>query len=699
MKWIADNLRERVVGVILLFKGWQAIPAAILIIYLLAGLFAPPEMPPPRFPIVPESRDYYALISPFGGGPPDGEMQILGSDRLGRDILQSILFVSSRVERFAIPASLLGVAVGFAAAWALSRTPRYAKYAACAALAVAFVPAIALAYSAEIKTGLYHIFSPLPNSSMGEHAVKLLIPATVSAAGTFSIMAFKRSRDSVDQAHSIPHLGWAGVCLFASLSLTILAIWQAPSVYGFETGDVSPFFHCVDHSVQPVILAVGVGCSTYSNYLMEWHVWLPITAVLMALASSVLLALWSASVLFRRSGSVPASARSSQVMPGWVRSGWRTFLVVLFAAVAAVFIGVFTPAVLAGAVGGVTLMVLVSSRSRVGVYVFNGIVSAAIAACSIMLLIVLSDVFKRCSPSSFSRPGCADRVIDFDLAGSAWWPGIFLAFLAVSLVLLVSLTVLPMLRSRRSGRVLSVMLTAVMGWGVLVLLITFVQSVWWPYVGSIVVAARFLYISPQPVPQVHVLTAALAMLVLAVFISRYRDTRSACNLIVWGGIGSLLVITLGMSNPDIEVLLFSSDPLEFYGEGGRLIRDFLLAFVVGYGWLSFVGISSSSAHGVEDNGSGRFRRGLRSVGVVLGVGVASACVTYAAASVVLYDDNFARSLELFGVGSDGYPEGRWGLWLRLWAYGLEVCAVAATGIYLCARCRRVRGRMHMPVGC
>ena len=56
---------------------------------------------------------------------------------------------------------------------------------------------------------------------------------------------------------------------------------------------------------------------------------------------------------------------------------------------------------------------------------FNGIVSAAIAVCSIMLLIVLSDVFKRCSPTSFSRPGCADRVIDFDLAGSAWWPGNF----------------------------------------------------------------------------------------------------------------------------------------------------------------------------------------------------------------------------------------------------------------------------------
>ena len=157
----------------------------------------------------------------------------------------------------------------------------------------------------------------------------------------------------------------------------------------------------------------------------------------------------------------------------------------------------------------------------------------------------------------------------------------------------------------------------------------------------------------------------------------------------------MLVITLGMSNPDIEVLLFSSVPFEFYGEGGRLIRDFLLAFVVGYGWLSVVGISSSSAHGVEDNDSGRFSRELRSAGVVLGVGVASACVTYAAASVVLYDDNFARSLELFGVGSDGYPEGRWGLWLRLCAYGLEVCAVGVVGVWGYARIRRISGHWHV----
>ena len=216
------------------FKGWQAIPAAILLIYLLAGLFAPPEMPPRRFPVVPKTPA--SVSNPPLGRWPGG---ILGSDALGRDIFRSILFVSSRIERFAIPASVLGVVVGFAAAWVMSRMSPYARYAAYAVLVAVFAPAVVMAYSDGIGLRFYSIFSPLWNSSIGEYAGKILIPAVVSAVGTFLIIAFKHSRDSTIRTQqssydaadaasrsanprATPIWWWVGVCFFVSLSLTIL---------------------------------------------------------------------------------------------------------------------------------------------------------------------------------------------------------------------------------------------------------------------------------------------------------------------------------------------------------------------------------------------------------------------------------------------------------------------------------------------
>ena len=157
------------------------------------------------------------------------------------------------------------------------------------------------------------------------------------------------------------------------------------------------------------------------------------------------------------------------------------------------------------------------------------------------------------------------------------WPSVFLL---VCLALFVSLTVLPMLRSRMSGRVLNGTLAAVGGYALFALLATLVLSDWWPSIGSVVVAADFIH-SKESIPQAHVLAVVIGLLVIATFISRRRDVGSACDLVVWGGIGLPLLVALAMSNPFLEARLFVSYPDGYYGESGRIIRDLLLALVVG----------------------------------------------------------------------------------------------------------------------
>ena len=258
LKRTAEESRAWAAGGVLLFRGWQAVPAAVLIVYLVGGLFAPSSIPMRDFP---------------------------GSYTFGRDTVESILFISSRIGRFAIPATAIGVAVGCGVAWALSRTPRYVTYPAYAVLVVSGLPTIALAFSAEV-----YLEFDLPFTS-GEYAYGVLILTTVAATGAFWILVLGYYRDVADR-----YWAWVGLCFFAGLSLTVLAIWQAPEVYGFETGDVSPFFHC--HWYRLDTQYPEWDCRVGDNeFLMQWYVWLPPMAILALLASSILMAVWSALLL------------------------------------------------------------------------------------------------------------------------------------------------------------------------------------------------------------------------------------------------------------------------------------------------------------------------------------------------------------------------------------------------------------------
>ena len=218
------------------------------------------------------------------------------------------------------------------------------------------------------------------------------------------------------------------------------------------------------------------------------------------------------------------------------------------------------------------------------------------------------------------------------------WPSVLLL---VCLALFVSLTVLPMLRSRMSGRVLNGMLAAVGGYALFALLTTLVLSDWWPSIGSVIVAADFIH-SKESISQAHVLAAVLGLLVVATFILRRRDVGSACNLVVWGGIGLPILVALGMSNPLVETRLFVSYPDGYYGEGGRMIRDLLLALVVAYTCLWFVSPRAPSPHEGQSQGQARFRGILRGFTVAILVALSSACFVYVAESIAPYDENQSR---------------------------------------------------------
>ena len=192
------------------------------------------------------------------------------------------------------------------------------------------------------------------------------------------------------------------------------------------------------------------------------------------------------------------------------------------------------------------------------------------------------------------------------------------------------------------------------------------------------------------------LTAILALLVLGVFISRHRDVRTASNVLVWGGIGSMLFIALGMSNPDIEMLLFGSDPHRFYGEGAVWVRDLLLAFVVGYTCLWFVRPRGASTYDGQADGPGRVKRGLQGSMVAFLVALSSACVVYVVESVVPYDENTSRLLAAFDYGSYGYGDARWRILLQLYAYTLEVCMITAAGAWAYSRIRHIQGSGAAP---
>ena len=114
-----------------ILKGWQAIPAAILAVYLLVGILVPPEW---------LSLHAGDVTPPLGWEWDTGKLLVLGSDRRYLDLFDYTLWGATQIARYAVPAVLLGVAVGWTAAHAVSRLSFRMRYSG----SVAFGGTVAL---------------------------------------------------------------------------------------------------------------------------------------------------------------------------------------------------------------------------------------------------------------------------------------------------------------------------------------------------------------------------------------------------------------------------------------------------------------------------------------------------------------------------------------------------------------------------
>ena len=218
-----------------------------------------------------------------------------------------------------------------------------AGYAAYVAVAALSAPIVVLAFSQSPLTGSYGFFSLAGHVRHFEYAYGVLILAVVAALCTFCIANLRRSRlfagpasaSCQNPARAAPirdllltgrSWSWVGLCFFASLSLTILAVWQSPESYGFRTSDVSSLWvPCWPYSPYGRFGEPGWGCPADSSYLMQWQVWLPQMSVLLVLASSILMAAWFTSQLRRNSG-IAAPSTTMEGAPSRTRNRWPTLL-------------------------------------------------------------------------------------------------------------------------------------------------------------------------------------------------------------------------------------------------------------------------------------------------------------------------------------------------------------------------------------
>ena len=186
--------------------------------------------------------------------------------------------------------------------------------------------------------------------------------------------------------------------------------------------------------------------------------------------------------------------------------------------------------------------------------------------------------------------------------------------------------------------------------------------------------------------EVLIVLIPLVFLVLSLFISMYSNVRRGYDLFVWGGLAPILIFLLALSSPQLDYvpgayLLQDRDELGIFRD--FILRNFLLAFMIAYLWLSAVR--------------------LQSIRSALGVAVAAAAVTYAAVSLMLNDDNSARFLVDRFMEAIGYaPTGeepamsflmgeRGNYWLRTYSFGIIVSAVAAGGLSVYTLLRRAGG--------
>ena len=168
--------------------GWQTIPAAIVALYILAGIFGPWIAPfdPADFYI----RDRHS--PPWYAATPDvSQFYVLGTDALGRDVL-SLLLHGARASLSLVGVStFIGVVVGTLVTANVSGLRHRARLIAYVALALILVPPalFSVNYPFGLAT-LYFWDERFWDEQNSSHLANLLALATLATLLTTMIIAF-----------------------------------------------------------------------------------------------------------------------------------------------------------------------------------------------------------------------------------------------------------------------------------------------------------------------------------------------------------------------------------------------------------------------------------------------------------------------------------------------------------------------------
>lgn len=793
-------------GTLRIFKGWQAIPAAILAVYLLVGILVPIDWESVR-----ASGSHTDGVPPLGRDAESGELLLLGSDYRGIDLFDYVLWGAYQVALYAVPATLIGMAVGWAAAWGVSTLSRRLRYAAYAVLAAVFIPTVVSTIDVnELDVSLFpiririwidqylsflgdtHIFlsyndsrisvssysahwileHPLPGptvEAIGRIAsiIMLAVPAAVCSFLIMTIFKYSRTpaNQSSVQSHDENDLSpdmentstpprknqlvlWMGLNFFAGLSITTfivssLAHWYRYSEFmGLFPYYYPDYYNPSDRCEYPNWLR-EIGCYSASDTLLQWYSWMPAVVMLTVLASAILMVKWLSSEIRResqRSSPVPSESVTAD------RSRFVSWLPVLIAAAIAILAGglskmhlidrhayvmdatvaVFAAssetAILAGALCGAGFAFLAARDSRKGGIAFVVFAVTMILLCSLGILLILTTgrhtfgatyviVFIPFMVGAFggvalSAARTISRSVKIVLAASG------LAMAAASLLGLSYILFYQI----QDNQIYDMTTRGIMDFSwIVVLYVGFGSALFTSMFGGVAIAARpsshprirvvvpiavaviaavvagwtvykLGFVAAFVASEAFIVLIPLVFLALSLFVSMYSNVRRGYDLFMWGGLAPILLFLLALSSPQLDYVpgaYLLQDRDEFGIFRDFILRNFLLAFMIAYLWLSAVR--------------------LQSIKSALGVAIAAAAVTYAAASLMLNDDNSARFLvdrfmEAIGYApTDEEPAmsvlmGESGnYWIRTYAFGIIVSAVAAGGLSVYTLLRRAVG--------
>ena len=770
-------------------KGWQAIPATILAVYLLVGILVPIDWESVR-----ASGSHTDGVPPLGRDAESGELLLLGSDYRGIDLFEYVLWGAYQVALYAVPATLIGMAVGWAAAWGVSTLSRRLRYASYAVLAAVFIPTVVSTIDVnELDISLFPVRVwvddyPLEISILGDTHILLsyndsrisvssysanwvlehpLLGPTVDAIGSiasvimlavpaavcsFLIMTiFKYSRapasQSSVQSHdendlspdienpSTPPRGnqivlWTGLNFFAGLGLVIFIMSAVPTWFS----DIFPYYRCPSSAPYGPIDPSGCYAAAFYESL-DWHVWMPSIVMLTVLASAILMVKWLSSEVRRESqrSSPVLSDLSAATRPKLFTQFLLAIIVAIVVAIAGYALAIVLVValevidipgalaivnvsdILTGSLFGVALATLALYDSRSHGVGFAVLVSTIFSSYSLGITYVIQNDIGLASniilPFAVGLFGLIAILAPPSISGSRRImfavpiPGIIVWFLlmlqigqmfyevdfgfneALVIILIVATLIFPgmfvcveavrRLSTRpNAGRRFRILVAAVIA------IVAVVLAGWTVYVVMLPLSDK---IGPHHAHTAFGMVTVLGAASLAFLLVVYSNVRRGYNVFVWVGILPILLFFLLISSPQFDYVLgnYFIAPRTF-----GALRNFLLAFMIAYLWLSAVR--------------------LQSIRSALGVAVAAAAVTYAAVSLVLNDDNSARFLvdrfmEAIGYAPTGeepamsFLMGESGnYWIRTYAFGIIVSAVAAAGLSVYTLLRRAAGTIPPP---